>query len=125
MHRAYGGFAAAIPKALRHGWNVVTHPASPARMARRIRLLDGLDLVPALSRLNTHTLVVTGEDELDDVVPPAETRRYLALWPQATGAVVAGTGHLGIITRPDEVARLVDEFVAKRSVTDAKRRRIG
>jgi pimeloyl-ACP methyl ester carboxylesterase len=125
MHRAYGGFASAIPNALRHGWNVVTHPGSPARMADRVRLLDGLNLVQGLSRLNTQTLVITGEDELDDVVRPADTRRYLKLWPSATSAVVARTGHLGIITRPDEVARMVGEFVAQQSVANAERRRIG
>jgi len=123
MHEAYGGLTLGLPNALRHGWNVVTHPGSPVRMARRVRLLDGLDLTPELARLNTHTLVITGEDELDDVVPPAETRKYLTLWPHATAAVLARTGHLGVVTRPAEATRLIAEFVARAEET--QRRRIG
>jgi pimeloyl-ACP methyl ester carboxylesterase len=125
MHRAYGHPAVALPNAIRHGWNVVTHPGSPVRMARRIRLLDALDLEPVLARLNTHTLVITGEDELDDVVPPAETRKYLTLWPHATGVVLSRTGHLGLITRPDEAARLIADFVTGAQESNAERRRIG
>ena len=125
IERASGGWWTAIPTAVRHGWNVVTHPGSPVRMAQRVHLLERLDLTSELARLNTHTLVITGEDELDDVVPPSETRKYLTLWPHAEDAVLARTGHLGVITRPDEVTRLVDEFVARAPEALAKRRRIG
>jgi pimeloyl-ACP methyl ester carboxylesterase len=108
-----------------HGWNVVTHPGSPVRMARRIRLLAPLDLVPSLSRLKTQTLVVTGEDSLDTVVPPVETRKYLTVWPHARTAVLARTGHLGILTRPAEAVRLIDAFVHDSAHDNEERRRIG
>jgi pimeloyl-ACP methyl ester carboxylesterase len=124
MRRAYGGVMSGLGHALTHGWNVVTHPGSPLRMARRVRLLEPLDLVNDVARLKTETLIITGEDDLDDVVPPSETRRYLALWPHATSAVLANTGHLGIITRPEEVCRLIEEAV-QRSQTQVQRRRIG
>src|SRR5687768_5712222 len=101
MVAAAQGVAGGLTTAARHGWNVLTHPGSPVRMAGRVRLLDSVDLNRDLERLNVPTLVVTGEDALDDVVAPAITREYLAMWPHAASAVLARTGHLGIITRPD------------------------
>jgi len=125
MHLAYGGLASSVRHALRHAWNVLTHPASPVRMAARLRLLDGVDPTAELARLKTETLVITGEDELDDVVPPGETRRYLTLWPHASIVVLQRTGHLGIITRPEEIARLMAEFLRQSTAAHEKRRRIG
>jgi hypothetical protein len=56
-------------------------------------------------------LVVTGEDHLDYAVPPTLTREYLGLWPHARGEVLSKTGHLGVITRPQALARMLDRFV--------------
>ena len=125
MYHAYGGLASGVQHALRHLWNVLTHPGSPVRMARRIRLLSGVDPTAELARLKTETLVITGEDELDDVVPPGETRRYLALWPHASSVVLPRTGHLGIITRPEEISRLLEEFLRRATPAQETRRRIG
>lgn len=128
MVAAYEGVLRAADPIVRHGWNVVTHPASPARMARRVRLLEGMDLIGDLARLKVRTLVVTGEEHLDLVVPPAQTREYLAMWPHAEGAVIPRTGHLGIITRPDELCRLIalhEGPVAGNLQVSGQRRRIG
>jgi pimeloyl-ACP methyl ester carboxylesterase len=125
MHRAYGGVASGVRHALKHVWNVLTHPGSPVRMARRIRLLSGVDPTAELTRLKTETLVITGEDELDDVVAPGETRRYLTLWPHASSVVLQRTGHLGIITRPEEISRLLEEFLRHATPAQETRRRIG
>ena len=124
MHRAYGGVASGVRHALKHVWNVLTHPGSPVRMARRIRLLSGVDPTAELTRLKTETLVITGEDELDDVVPPGETRRYLTLWPHASSIVLQRTGHLGIITRPEEISRLLEAFL-RHAPAHEERRRVG
>jgi len=125
MVAAHGGVGAGTAAAARHGWNVVTHPTSPARMARRVRLLEGLDLMNELQRLTVPTLVVTGEEELDYVVPPALTREYLRLWPHARSGVLSKTGHLGVITRPDELSRVLDAFLADVPGVSRQRRRIG
>ena len=125
MVTAYGGPAAGVPAALRHAWNVVTHPGSPARMARRVQLLDGLDLTSEMQRLSLPTLVVTGEDHLDYAVPPALTREYLQLWPQARGEVLSRTGHLGVITRPEALSLLLDAFLADVPAVRRDRRMIG
>jgi hypothetical protein len=41
------------------------------------------------------------------------TREYHRIWPHATQAVLQRTGHLGLITRPDEFARVVVSFAAQ------------
>jgi pimeloyl-ACP methyl ester carboxylesterase len=125
MVAAHDGLAGGLAAAVRHGWNVLTHPASPARMARRVRLLEGLDLADELRRLTVPTLAVTGEEHLDYVVPPASTREYLRLWPHARGGVLSKTGHLGVITRPDELSRMLDSFLADVPGVSSERRRIG
>jgi 3-oxoadipate enol-lactonase len=122
---AHGGFAAGVAAALRHGWNVVTHPTSPALMARRVKLLERLDLTSEIRRLTVPTLAVTGEEHLDYVVAPALTREYLRLWPHARGGVLRNTGHLGVITRPDELSRMLDQFLADVPEVASERRRIG
>ena len=116
--RMYPEIAAATPgvvnglsAAARHGWNVVTHIFSPARMAHRVRLLAPLDL-SALACVRTAVLVVTGDEALDRIVPVLKTREYLQLWPHARLAVLERTGHLGLITRPDAFAAVVAPFVA-------------
>ena len=108
-----------------HGWNVVSHPTSPVRMARRVRFLEQLDLEVELSRLNVQTLIVTGEDRLDHVVPPMRTREYLKLWPQATSLTLTRTGHLGLITRPDELISMLAKFLQPLAVPAAARRQVG
>lgn len=118
---ALGGLRAAIA----HGWRAATHLFSPARMARRVHLLEGLDLASDLRRMEIPTLVVTGEAALDRVVPVGRTREYLAHWPHAHVATIARTGHLGLITRPDEFADVVAPFVASTARGVDSRRRVG
>ncbi len=123
------GFVAGIAKAVRHGVNVLRHMFSPRRMARRVELLDGLALEPALRDVKTPTLVITGEPELDRVVPVEATGVYARMWPHATHVTLANTGHLGLITRADEFADVIASFMARTpSATDASatdpRRRI-
>lgn len=90
---------------------VLRRPQSPTRMAARVHLLEGEDFVADARRVTCPTLVMTGDDDLDVVVPPAVSRRYLSLVPGAVGARLPMTGHFGMVTRPTEFARLVDEFL--------------
>ena len=116
--RLYREIAAATPgvlqgvrAALRHGLTAVTQPFSPTMMARRVQWLEGLELGRELKTVRTSVLVVTGEPDLERVVPVQLTREYLAMWPQAQVATIANTGHLGSITRPAAFANLVAPFV--------------
>jgi pimeloyl-ACP methyl ester carboxylesterase len=110
---ANDGFAKGMSAALRHGWRVITHMFSPTRMARRVQLLQSVDLRQELARVTTPTLLITGEPSLDRVVPVADTHEYLRLWPQASIAMIARTGHLGLITRPVAFANVVVPFAER------------
>lgn len=101
---------------------VLRRPQSPTRMAARVRLLAGEDFVADARRIICPTLVMTGDDELDVVVPPARSRRYLSLVPGAVGARLSGTGHFGMVTRPTEFARLVANFLERMEGGDSARR---
>jgi pimeloyl-ACP methyl ester carboxylesterase len=98
--------------AVAQGFRVLGAPASPTRMCERMRLLEQVDF-RTRPRVNAPTLVLTGERGLDRTVPVDLTERYLRLIPGAERAWLSRTGHLGTVTRPDEFARLVREFVAR------------
>jgi pimeloyl-ACP methyl ester carboxylesterase len=89
----------------------VRWPQSPVRMAKRVQLLRGEDFIEDARQVVSPTLVLTGDDQLDSVVPPAMSRRYLALVPGSVEARMTRTGHFGMVTRPAEFARLVGDFV--------------
>jgi len=96
------------------GFNVLRHMFHPGRMARRVHLLSSMGRIDAdLSRVKVPTMIVTGEESLDRVVPPRVTREYLAVWPHARVETLGRTGHLGLITRPHEFAALISQFVSE------------
>jgi pimeloyl-ACP methyl ester carboxylesterase len=87
-------------------------PQSPARMAEWVRAWMAEDLTAHAARVSAPTLVVTGEPRLDQVVPVESSLEYLSLIAHARHAVVAGTGHLGVISRPDVAADRIGRFLA-------------
>ena len=89
------------------------HPASPAAMARRVRALEGCDFVANARALAAPTLVMTGEERLDRVVPVSGTREYLTLITGATLVTLRGTGHIGLVTKPREFAQAIADFVSR------------
>lgn len=130
------GLAQGFVAATRLGWRSVTHMFSPRRMARRVHLVESVEFgrelrgvtvlpLPALPLPTLPTLIITGEPELDRVVAVGTTREYLQLWPQASVATIARTGHLGLITRPAEFARLVVPFAERAAHDIDTRRRVG
>jgi pimeloyl-ACP methyl ester carboxylesterase len=130
--RMYREIAAANPSvgrgmgaALRHAGRVVTHLFSPTRMARRVRFLAPLRLEEQLASVRTPTLLITGDSRLERVVPVAATLDYARLWPHARIATIPRTGHLGLITRPDDFAGLVVPFAEESAGEGQKRRRVG
>jgi 3-oxoadipate enol-lactonase len=90
---------------------LVSAPVSLSRMAARARLISTADVGPDCERIAAPTLIVTGERDLDHVVPVEGSAEYLRLIPHARAVVLARTGHLGSITRPDAFAALVREFI--------------
>jgi pimeloyl-ACP methyl ester carboxylesterase len=134
--RLHREIAAATPGVLQgvrasagQAWRAITHMMSPRRMARRVHLLEGLSLAQELGSVSVRTLVVTGEPDLDRVVPVHLTREYLRLWPHAAEATLERTGHIGCVTRANEFARIVTQFatdpVEVRPYENVQRKRVG
>jgi pimeloyl-ACP methyl ester carboxylesterase len=92
---------------------IALHPPSPVAMARRVRALAGCDLAADARAITARTLVLTGEERLDRVVPVAGTREYLSLIPGAVGFTLEGTGHIGLVTKPREFAQAITDFVSR------------
>jgi pimeloyl-ACP methyl ester carboxylesterase len=107
------GTLAGAAFAVQHAATVLTNMFSPGLMARRARMVASLDVEHELAQVCCPTLVVTGEPTLDRVVPVKLTRDYHRIWPHASEAVLQRTGHLGLITKPDEFARLVTAFATQ------------
>jgi pimeloyl-ACP methyl ester carboxylesterase len=96
-------------------WRLVrtlaTAPISMTRMARRARLIGTYDSTPDCARIVAPTLVVTGEANLDHVVPVDGSSRYAELIAGARRSVIRNSGHQGTLTQPDAFAATVGEFV--------------
>jgi pimeloyl-ACP methyl ester carboxylesterase len=87
------------------------HRLSPTRMAHWVRAWEVADIAADCARVQAPALVVTGERALDRVVPVGDTLRYLSLVPGARHAILARTGHVGLVSRAGEFARIVSEFM--------------
>jgi len=95
-------------------WQLLTlsrAPLSMARMAERARLLASNGAAADCPRVTAPTLIVTGEPRLDYVVPVEGTSHYVECIAGARAIVLAQTGHLGTITRPEAFGDLVTRFV--------------
>ena len=121
---AHGGLGRGLIAAARQGGTVLRHMFHPGRMARRVRWLSTVDLGDELRTVKGPALVITGEGHLDRVVPVKATLEYLAMWPHAVHATIERTGHLGLITRPEEFARVVASFVEATRHDEESRRRV-
>jgi pimeloyl-ACP methyl ester carboxylesterase len=96
---------------IRQGFRSATAPMIPSLMAERIRLAQQSDFAPDCARIRVPTLVLTGEEPLDRVVPVSSTRSFCNLIHDASCRVLEGTGHLGVLTQPSKFATVVGEFV--------------
>jgi pimeloyl-ACP methyl ester carboxylesterase len=76
------------------GWNPYLHDP---KLGRRLR------------RVTARTLIVWGRE--DGITPLAYAERWRAGIPGARLAVIERCGHLPAVERPDELARLVTEFL--------------
>jgi pimeloyl-ACP methyl ester carboxylesterase len=95
-------------------------PLSPTRMAARATLMADTDLTADCARVRVPTLVITGEQSLDRVVPIDDTLQYVCLIEGTRHAVLERTGHLGSITRPVAFATLVGRFIDRQQITSAR-----
>lgn len=116
--RLHAEIAAALPAwrdrlsfAATTGIAVLRHPALPQVMARRVRLMETVDLTEDCGHVKAPTLVVTGDPTLERVVPVPSTRQYLTCIRDSRYEMMENTGHSGSLTRPERLARIVGTFV--------------
>ena len=108
---AIDGWPERIAFCAQYGLRIATAPSVPPQMAARSTLCHEIDLSAACTRITAPALVITGEPQLDRVVPTESTRRYTHLIKRAKYVMIERTGHNGLITRPDYFAQIVSEFV--------------
>jgi len=122
VDRVHHEVAAAVPSlggrlllAANHTARALTCPLSPSRMATWVREWEATDLTSTVRLVKAPTRVITGEPDLDRIVPVRSSLEYLSLIPGATHVTLPNTGHLGFTTRPREFARLVTDFTSRSS----------
>lgn len=94
-----------------YGFRVLTKPAAPTKMARWVRAWQSADIASECGRITAPTHLITGEPRLDRVVPVQSTLHYLTLIPGSTFSRLSRTGHIGLVSRPQEFSTLVNEFL--------------
>jgi 3-oxoadipate enol-lactonase len=95
----------------RYALQVAAAPMIPALMARRVVEQQSIDFAPDCARVQAPTLIVTGEPQLDKIVPVESTRRYLSMIAGSRYVSIERTGHLGLVTRPEVFARIIGDFL--------------
>jgi pimeloyl-ACP methyl ester carboxylesterase len=108
---AFDTLPTAMAFTLRHAIRVAAAPIIPSLMASRVTLQQQIDFAPDCARIAAPTLVVTGEPNLDRIVPVDVTRAYRSLIPGARYEMMERTGHIGLVTRPRRFSALVCGFV--------------
>jgi 3-oxoadipate enol-lactonase len=96
---------------MRQSIRVLAAPMIPSHAAERVWLEQAQDFHADCKRIVAPTLVVTGEEGLDTVVPVHVTRRYESLLPNVRYEQMTDTGHMGLLTQPERFARIVGGFV--------------
>jgi len=111
VRAALGGLGPSMAFLARQGLCALASPAIPSLMSARIRDARALDAEADCARITVPTLVISGDEQLDRVVPVETTRRYASMIRGARYEVMNATGHLGVLTQPERFARLVGDFV--------------
>ena len=97
--------------ALEYTGRALRYPLSPTQMAAWVHAWMRTDIALECACVKTPALLVTGEPQLDRVVPVGSTLEYRTLLPQAHHEVIRRTGHIGWVSKPHELCALVDRFL--------------
>ena len=96
---------------LRLAWSLRARRTPPSALMARVEVFAEADLEPRLPEIACPTLIVSGEEALDALVPPRSQRALRELIPGARTAVLPRSGHFGVVTRPAALADLVRPFL--------------
>jgi pimeloyl-ACP methyl ester carboxylesterase len=94
-----------------YAFRAVRFPVSPREMAAIVREWERTDLANPCRAITAPTLVVTGEPGLDRVVPVESSLAFTRMIPGARHMTLPRTGHVGLVSRPEEFAAIVTDFV--------------
>ena len=108
-----------VPAAMRYASLIVASPAVPSRMSRRAWLALGTNFDDDCAQVGAPTLILTGEPGMDQVVPIDTTLEYARLIKRTRIARLDGTGHLGVITRPERFAEIIADFAVEHAEAPA------
>jgi poly(3-hydroxyalkanoate) depolymerase len=113
--RVYGGEARRDPDALMHGSlaRFLTPPSMRGYLGQLYAITAWTSL-PWLRTLQQPTLILAGDD--DPIVPPINAKILARCIPHARLHIVTGGGHLFLLERPAEAARLISDFLDGSSV---------
>jgi pimeloyl-ACP methyl ester carboxylesterase len=111
IRAALGPWGSRLRFLVTHGVRVAMAPMIPSAVASRVRVQQELDFLVDCDRVRAPTLIVTGDEGLDSVVPVEVTRKYRDLIPGAHYEKMDRTGHIGMLTQPERFADIVCSFV--------------
>jgi pimeloyl-ACP methyl ester carboxylesterase len=94
----------------RQGLLCAAAPMIPPLMASRVACVSDIDFHGDCQHISAPTMIISGEEPLDRVVPVPSTRKYAQLIPGAEYRMLKRTGHMAILTQPSKFAALVSEF---------------
>jgi 3-oxoadipate enol-lactonase len=97
--------------AFEYAGRAIRYPLSPTQMASWVGAWMRADIAGECGRVTTPTLLVTGEPDLDRVVPVDSTLEYQTLLSDTRHQILPDTGHIGWVSKPDELTALVDRFL--------------
>lgn len=84
---------------------------SVTTLAGLLPVLAGFDVADRLPGIELPVLVVVGTH--DHLTPPSHSRRMVDALPRAELVELARAGHMAMLERPHELARLIDELAGK------------
>lgn len=95
-----------------YAWRAIRYPLPATRMVRWVEAWLAIDLAGACRHIEAPTTLITGERELERVVPVESTLEIAQLIPHASHVTFPGTGHVGSVTRPDAFAQMIVNALA-------------
>lgn len=108
---AIAGFVdACLPEpdsaALNHWGRQLLSDSGPEQAIRLLESVAGIDLRLRVNEVTLPTVIIHGE--ADAIVPVADARWMAAEMPSAALHILPGAGHVPTMTRPAEVAAIID-----------------
>ena len=93
-------------EAIRHWGRQILRASGSDAAVRLLECVAGIDLRPRVAEIALPTVLIHGD--ADALVPVADSVWLAGQMPQATHHILPGAGHVPTMTRPAEVAAIID-----------------